>query len=152
MNPVDHLVEIHEALQAGAVSPEAAAWFSRGVERYLLRAGTLDECLQLNGGPGIRKALTDYLKNKRDYHLRKAWEALDTPGPWTRSVELSKAVKRFKGTAWPRLCAVDELPESASDLRRHLWAAFKTGLPVPVSPSQLDDICSAPVNGWYSSG
>lgn len=127
-SPVENLLILQKAAQAGAVPKEVATWLNKGIDDYLCRKNPLDKCLQLQGGRGIRRALTKYLRQQRDYHLRQAWALLDEPKPW------------------PRWCELDQPPPGTSALRQALFAAFKTGFQVPGGVGQLHKICGADHN------
>ena len=139
--PIENLLLLQEAAQSGAVPPDVAAWFDRGIEEFLSRQGPLDECLNLTGGPGMRKALTVYLIHRRDYHLRQAWLTLAASSPWKRSVALAGEIKRFEARVWPRWRDLSEPPPGSSDLRTHLFHAFRAQLDIP-KLTRLHSICS----------
>ncbi len=139
--PIENLLKLQEAARDGAVSPEVAAWFSQGIEDYLSRQGPLDECLNLTGKVGQRKALTIYLAHTRNYHLKQAWELLEADSPWQRSVCLAEEVLRFETRIWTRWSDLPEPPIGSSELRSHLFHAFRTGIDIP-GLSQLHTICT----------
>lgn len=147
-DPVECLLQLQEAAQSGAVSTDVANWFGQGIEAYLLQRGTLDQCLKLTGGGGIRKALTRHLTSKRNYHLRQAWSEIDGASPWRRSVALATQIQRFESILWPRWRDLTAAPVNCSRLRLHLFEAFRTGASVPVSLSQIHEICS-PMSDRY---
>lgn len=136
----DHLRHLVTALETGTPpDPAVADWAATGLRLHLEFQGwePLDSCL------GLREPSARLRKARRDSHLRHAWDAVALGAdvtPWARSRRLAKAIRRFQDGDWPRWRDRDAPPPEASDVKAHLFAAFKIGTP-PQSAAQLHDIC-----------
>ncbi|GEM_PF-1546730 len=129
-SPVDlqdmllHLLEI-------ADSDEQLSPLGDALRAYFSGAGSLDKCLGLVGKPGKRRISTRFRKHERDRHLRAAWALCVGESDWARSCNLTDEIRRFASIIWPRWRELREPPADSSQLRAHLFWAFKQGLLVP---------------------
>lgn len=134
---IDHLITVQsvvrDAARRGDVDPSVADWLDSGVTAYRTGRAPLEKALNLTGGGGRRRALTQAWVQERDYHLREAWQLM--PKPETK--HLREAIRR-----WPRFLTPKGLSKAdAETLKFHLSQAFSRINP-PTSHSQLHDICT----------
>jgi hypothetical protein len=122
---------------AGCIGRTEAALLQKGFEAWLHSNGAvpLERCLHLPTSP---KAMA---RVRRDKWLNAAWQLIDAPGAWLRSVALARELATFEARIWPAWRHNDAPPEGASDLRRALFAVLTTGAKIPTTAQQLHNIC-----------
>lgn len=147
--PIENLLRLAQIAETHG-EPDLAAWLGEGLRRYLFDRKTLEQALGAAGGRGKRTARQQYLQMRRNQALRAAWGLCDGDTPWQRTLTLATEINRFQAILWPRWRDRDAPPENVSDLRHALFVAHQCG-DVPVSISQLDDICTSPMNDPYRS-
>jgi hypothetical protein len=122
---------------AGDFDDDVQSHLKAGLRLYLETGGTLplERCLRLPTTPkGLCKA-------QRDYWLRRAWESLDAPSGWSRSVSLAEEIKRFESRIWGRWREYDTPPEkNTSELSKTLFHAFRVGIDIPRTAVGIDKI------------
>ncbi len=139
--PLDRLLEVMEAARCGGSIPaQAAEWLVDGLEAYL-GGEPLDRSLGLGGFQSQPHASTQFRKLLRNHHLKKAYAMCDGASPPERAENLRLEIFRFETRIWKRWESLSAPPDGASQLRTHLWHAFKAGR-VPSSARQLERICS----------
>lgn len=123
---------------SGRIGNAEAEWLRQGFGVWLSNRGALplDRCLRLP------TSHTKMAQAERDMHLRTAWELIDKPGPWLKSVELAAEILRFETQLWPRWRRDTQPPAGASALRTTLFWALRSGAKMPTSTQQVHNICS----------
>lgn len=128
--PGRHLAE----LLAGQPSPEALAWLSAGLRRWLLDDGDmpLNRHLRLGTAAKARQTLRDAL-------LRDAAEHLD--GGLTRRAErLAALCTDFEARIWPIWKDLPEPPERAGPVLARLWEAKRYGADISLTVRRIFSI------------
>ena len=135
-DPIAQLLGLADTAARGEPpDPSAAAWFARGVRRFL-DGEPLETALGLSGEGWPARTRRAYAV--RDEALRRAHAALGGDAS-----DLARAVRRFEGAAWPRWRELTAPPSHASPVQRELFSAFAAGRPVPSSPRHLRRILRA---------
>ena len=136
-SPLEHLSAVQdvvrEASRRGEIDATVADWLDAGIVAYRAGRLTLEKALNLAGGGGRRRPLTEAWVKERDFHLREAWKLMPKSG----TKHLREAIRR-----WPRFKNPEGVSNAdASIIKKHLSKAFSM-INVPTSNSQLHDICT----------
>lgn len=117
--------------------PDQPEWVRAGALAWLETGDDLHQCLDLDRAGHVRAV--------RDYHLIRAWLALDGPAGWQRALLLTDEIRAFASRAWPRLQSQDKPDPAWSALRRELWLAFNAsrGCKFPQTPERIRDIVNS---------
>lgn len=141
VRPLEVLLQAIDAMEAGdPLPPAAAAHLSTALRGYLDGRGPLDACLGMRPRPGERSQATRYRQWKRDRALRSAWALCEGETPWAKSNNLAAEVSRYESIIWPRHRTMEAPPAGTSQLRTHLFEAFRAGA-IPTTARQLHEIC-----------
>lgn len=126
-------------IAAGKVGEPELAWLQKGFSVWLDNRGAikLERCLRL---PGSSRKL---VSADRDRHLRLAWNLIDAPSPWLKSVGLSKEINAFMSRVWPAWKRLSDPPQGCSELRGAIFKAMRSGARLPSTVQQVHNICAA---------
>jgi hypothetical protein len=116
----------------GTLDPEALAWLSQGLKRYLRGDAPLDVCLRLTASNKIAT---------RNRALLRAAGILDAGRnmpAWELAELLAKAVNRFESVTWPRI--QQGMQDTLTPLQTALRDAFATGAKPLTSRRRLYDL------------
>lgn len=125
-------------IASGHIGSREADWLRSGFSTWLGTGGALqlDRCLHL---PSSQKKLA---RAQRDRHLREAWDSIDEPQPWRKSVALAAEIQKFETRIWPAWKSYPAPPQGASELRRLLFMAMRSGASMPSTVQQVNNICN----------
>ncbi len=132
MTQIEHLIEILKTVKQHG-SPEAVEWFESSCADYLSdgKRRTLDDCMGLGSTTGIQSPRTKYQKALRNEYLKSAFEFIDENLPPSRRCDvLADEIKAFETRIYPQWMSLEKPPENASQLRKYLFLAKRTGEPL----------------------
>ncbi len=123
--------------EAEKLSPPLREWIERGISDWLSGA-SMDSALGLSSLPGQRRPSTKLRVALRDCELRRAWDLLDAPTGWQKSLRLAECVSRLEPVY--RGYKSGRLPASA--VHQKLCAA-RDWYRLPAGSSRIHEICTA---------
>lgn len=125
-------------IASGHIGSCESDWLRSGFSAWLGNSGSLqlDRCLHL---PTSHKKMA---RAERDRHLREAWDLLDDASPWRKSVCLAEEIKKFETRIWPAWKSYQAPPQGASELRKLLFMAMRSGASMPSTVQQVNNICN----------
>lgn len=123
---------------AGHIGHREVDWLRGGFATWLSNRGGLhlDRCLHL---PTSHKKMA---RAERDRYLREAWDLLAEVQPWRKSVALAAEIQKFETRIWPAWKSSHTPPQGASELRRLLFMAMRSGASMPSTVQQVHNICN----------
>jgi hypothetical protein len=122
---------------------ELAAWLAQGLEIYLNhQAGSLQEALGLRVPKGGVPWWREEAIRRRDGALRQLANiylcGLSATG---KAREIERIARRYAASAWRFDALREDMPrEYAGKMQQWIWAAFKSGAPMPLGQRQLRQI------------
>jgi len=130
------VLEIIKAIDSNQPIPrDAGAWLARGFIRCMQEGELLHKTLNLS------RLKYQYLLSIRDKHLYAAWLLTDeTLSDWQRAGELIIKIERFKLGRWSKVQFLAAPPSNVSPLNRCLFYALKTGIKIPTTVRQVNNI------------
>jgi len=141
----DALELVLEALTAlqdcDALPGRCRTWLRDGLRTFLVDGVEMNAALEVKPGPGQATLPNQYRATVRNYHIRRAAEHCTAASPWSRSMELADAVKRFELGAWARTKHCAAPPAFLTPLQRELFMAFRAANgDIPITARQLDNM------------
>ncbi len=112
-------------------------WIERGISDWL-SGESLDAALGLASRPGQRKPANRIRTALRDCELRRAWDLVDAPTGWKKSLRLAECISRLEPVY--RGYKSGRLPASA--VNQKLCAA-RDWYRLPTGSSRIHEICTA---------
>ncbi len=141
---INNLREIRERCRAdGMLDPPLSRWLAESLDRFLNH-----ECASLEDALGLRQPrggvpwwLVEAMY-ARDAALRDLANALaGERSVSARAREVCKLTDRYASSAWLRDRERETMPATYADTAlQYVWAAFKSGAPMPLGERQLRNI------------
>lgn len=133
---------VQSAVEGREVGPLEVDWLLCGLLAYLRGEAPLEHALGLVG-TGRESPRVVTLRAMRDWHLCQAVRALEAAAGWDQwesCRELAKQARTFASAVWPREQRRASPPDDWPPHKRALFAAMRTGQPLPKSARQLHRI------------
>lgn len=111
-------------------------WLETGIANWL-KGTSLDDALGLSCQPGQRRPATKIRVALRDCELRRAWDLLDAPTGWKKSLRLAECVSRLE----PVYRGYKSGRPPASEINQRLCAA-RDWCRLPTAANRIHEICS----------
>jgi hypothetical protein len=144
ITPVKRLKEVsHQLLERRPLGDEQARWLGAALDRFLNRqSATLEEAFELRfPRGGVPWWLEDAMRHRDEALRRMSDEFFGEDGITARAARIHRLATRYAASAWRRDQELPEPPKSYLGTPRHyLWAAFKSGAPMPLGERQLRNI------------
>jgi len=128
MSANEKIVRFAEATE----TPEDRAWL-KGACRDILTGVSLEKSMDVDQG--------SLLYDRRDHHLRKAAQCLDSAGSVNSRINsLSAELLLFHQSKWRSVQHLNSPPEEWSETSKNIFYAYQCRLHVPRSYNQLRSI------------
>lgn len=144
MREIDYLRRIADDCRRNApLDPELARWLASGLDQFLAhRARDVDEALGLRYGRGGMAWWKEEAVRRRNDTVRAFAERhFPSQSVCAQAKAIRAASSRYGASAWRFDCEREAMPAHyAGTAHEYLWAAFRSGAPMPLSERQLRDI------------
>lgn len=144
MREIEYLRRIADTCRAAApLDPELARWLASGLDEFLAhRVRDVDEALGLRYGRGGMAWWKEEAVRRRNDAVRTlASHHFAGRAPAAQARAIHTASSRYGASAWRHDCERDAMPAHyRGTAHEHLYAAFRSGAPMPLSERQLRDI------------
>ncbi len=122
--------------ETSRLSPPIREWLEAAISDWL-KGASMDAALGLSTQPGQRRPATKIRTALRDSELRRAWDLVDAPTGWKKSLRLAECISRIE----PAYRGYKSGRRPASAVNQKLCAA-RDWYRLPSAPSRIHQICS----------